>query len=183
MGKSNQSNSVPGILAGHRDLINGLLDINGENAAANEVRDSDISSLLGSQNKCIFGVTRTGALALVATTFAAVAFDTEEYDPDGCFNFTNSRFIAPLSGYYQFHGNIYASSITPTRLIPGLYVNGIQAKLGADVGASIQGAHVSSILKLDQGDYVQLEYFSSTAGGNLSGGTGTYLNGHMLASY
>jgi hypothetical protein len=59
-----------------------------------------------------------------SVTFTKIAFDTENFDTDSCFNTTNNRFTPTKAGYYQVNASILSSSNAMTRTLLRLYKNG-----------------------------------------------------------
>jgi hypothetical protein len=81
---------------------------------------------------------------------------------------TNSRFTAPVAGYYMFLGSAYfASSTNMTTAKLALYLNGSAQAYGpfpsGNIAATDALATVSNMMQLAAGDYVEL--YAVTAGG------------------
>ncbi|MDX9856100.1 MAG: hypothetical protein RBS86_04795, partial [Candidatus Moranbacteria bacterium] len=65
----------------------------------------------------------TSSQSIPNSTWTKIALDSKKYDPENCFDLTNNRFIAPVSGYYSFKCSAGFSTYTG-RILLGLYKNG-----------------------------------------------------------
>lgn len=130
-----------------------------------------------------FSVYRSAAKAAVATTETKVEFDAELFDTNNNFDTTNFRYTAPVSGYYQFDWGFGVSVITPSRLFATLYKNNSPIHRGADAAASVQGVNGSCLVQATAGDYFEIFYYSSTAGGTYASSTykDTHFTGFLVS--
>jgi hypothetical protein len=72
-------------------------------------------------------------------SYTKALYPTEEFDTDGCYDTTNSRFTPNVAGYYQINaGNGFVSNLTGTRWIL-LYKNGSELLTFQRIGASGTG--------------------------------------------
>jgi hypothetical protein len=99
----------------------------------------------------------------VAFTTANVAqkipLDSIIFDTSGAYNVANTRFQAPVAGYYQVEGAAWiniGSTAGMGQIL--LYVNGASSTCTAGVYGSSTGVipSVSDVIKLNAGDYVEL---------------------------
>lgn len=107
-----------------------------------------------------------------------VTLNLERYDVGS--NFNNSRFVAPVTGFYTFSGGINMASVTPTRMFLSLQKNGVELMRGADIAASCQGTNLTATLQLAAGDYVELWLYVNIAGGSYNGNF-SYFEGTLIA--
>lgn len=145
----------------------------------------DKSLLTTDSNPYKFSVYRNAAKAAVATTETKVEFDTELYDTNSNFDSTtNFRYTAPVSGFYHFDWGFGVSVITPSRLFATLYKNNSPIQRSTDVAAaSVQGVSGSCLVQATAGDYFEIFYYSSTAGGTYASSTykDTHFTGFLVS--
>jgi len=118
--------------------------------------------------KVPYTFTNTGS----SVTNQVVAFGTDIYDD---FSVTGAnRFVAASAGYYMFFidGTVNGSNIA--NIILSVRVNNVdvyQAKKSEERIASIiyTNHHLNLMVKLNQGDFVELVITSNTSGDNVSG--------------
>lgn len=110
-------------------------------------------------NKC--RARQTVVQSIASRTWVKLQLNTEDFDVANEFdNDTNYRYTATVAGYYQVNGSyILASSATSCLVRCGIYKNGTLYAVGP--GYKIlsrlgSGAHVSDIVYLAVGDYVEL---------------------------
>lgn len=138
----------------------------------------------GPANPYKFSVYRNAAKAAVATTETKVEFDTELYDTNSNFDSTtNFRYTAPVSGFYHFDWGFGVSVITPSRLFATLYKNNSPIQRSTDVASSVQGVSGSCLVQATAGDYFEIFYYSSTAGGTYASSTykDTHFSGFLVS--
>lgn len=161
--------------------------INVKNAAGGDVLVTlqNFINALGaaSSNPYKFSVYRAAAMNS-SSSFAKVVFDTELYDTSGNFDTANSRFIAPVDGFYHFSalaGNTAAGS---TPIQTKLYKNGSEAKDGSYAGnGTANGAysHASGDIQLAAGEYVEV-WFVGGSGSVVGVDASTcYFDGHLIS--
>ena len=110
------------------------------------------------------------AVALSSTTLTRIPFSSLQGPLASCLT-SQSLFVAPRSGIYQFDGNvsIWSNWSTEINAYILLVVNGLPAwmlsQMAAGPGGSfLTGAQLSQIVYLDEGDYVSLEASSPSGG-------------------
>lgn len=124
---------------------------------------------------------------LVSDTATLVALDTEDYDTGNDFNTTTSKFVVPVTGWYDIKGSVYfKNTVANKQYITYVYVDGSTAIIG--VGhtglADTKSILACDTLYLTAGQEVQL-YAKSVAGvdtvdiSNYFGAT--YLSIHLLS--
>ena len=130
-----------------------------------------ISSVAGT---CSFTADMGSAQNISQNTWTKLPFNTEETDPDNCFNTTTYEFTAPANGQYFFHGKCQINSLTSNAdlIYFRIYVN--DAQPSGDATESVTGGYatsahnrqfitVSGVLNLSANDEVSL-YAYTTAG-------------------
>lgn len=109
------------------------------------------------------------AQSIPVTTWTKVLLQVENYDVGE--NFTNSKFTAPVNGYYQIFGSVEITGIANAKQIfVGIAKNGVTGSL-ACIDTSINGSGASArlignpctILKLIEGDYIELYVYQTDA--------------------
>lgn len=97
---------------------------------------------------------------LTDNAYTKVLLNTEVYDTGSNFDIANSRFVAPVTGYYQVNANVnYINPIANKRYGSVIYVNGASAKfsavsIGSDTGVIY--SPVSALLYVEAGQYIEL---------------------------
>lgn len=167
-------------------------DYNGNITDANIATGAAIAgskiSLVSIANPYKFSVYRNAALTST-TSFAVVQFDTKVFDTGTNVDIVThkGRFTAPVAGFYHFSSSV--GSTTSTNVIEGigLYVNGVQKKLGtmgdpSQVVSSGFKCHVSGILQLAATDYVEV-YFIAGSGSTIEvGQANCWFDGHFVSA-
>jgi len=124
---------------------------------------------------------------LTDATNVKVLLDTEIYDIGADFDTANSRFTAPVSGYYLVSGAVGFSGVIADKTYQTLvYVNGIEVSY-AMVHSSHTGSlrvQFSDIVYVSAGQYIEL-YARANAGAStvdlIAALASTYLNIHLLS--
>ena len=166
--------------------------------ASNSVVAAKIESGAVTQAKLGTNVVGNGpafrAVIAAQQTYAAGTNDNkitlvEDFDTNN--NFSNSRFTAPIAGYYLFTGSAGVAIQSGTTAFTShsiIYKNGSRFALGAfsafNAGALFISP-VSSIFYMVPGDYVELYVFqSSNVNGSylINDSTYTYLTGCLIRS-
>ena len=124
---------------------------------------------------------------LSSGVWTKVTLDTEEWDTNN--NFASSTFTPTVAGYYQINGcfSIEPSTGTQTRILPGIYKNGTEYKLGGDlvVAAGIRNNGIVSSVVYCNGTTDYIELWAYVLGGTpiLRGtSSATWFNGCFLRS-
>ena len=130
---------------------------------------------------------RNGGQNISDGTATKVQLNAESYDVLGEFDSTtNNRFTATVAGYYQVNGQVvYPGPDANTRIRAMIYKNGaeVAANLNTLAYSTDCGVHVSDIVSLAIGDY--LELYTQVDGSGTEAITGaataTYMSIHKLA--
>lgn len=104
--------------------------------------------------------------SVTSGTNVKIAFNTEEFDTNGCYdNTTNYRFTPIVAGYYQVDGVLSCRNATSiTRFNIQLWKNGAIFKWGGDIVGTGYKVNVSALVYLNGStDYIEL-YGAVTAG-------------------
>jgi hypothetical protein len=120
-------------------------------------------------------------------TSTKVLLSTESYDIGGDFDTANSRFIAPVSGYYLVSGRVGWSSLTADkRASAEIWVNGGLASQSWQCNGAIviTRIDVTDVLYIESGQSVEL-YAKQITGTNtpdiLGESSSTFLSIHLLS--
>lgn len=129
----------------------------------NPLKQTSPISAVGMQNPYKFSVYRSAAFTPGSSAaFVKIPFDTEIFDTNN--NFSSGTYTAPVAGYYQFNAGYGTLGVAGTFLIIALYINGVEfdrgvQQSGAQVGTSV----LSTLVKLNASDTVDVYVFNSTA--------------------
>ena len=97
---------------------------------------------------------------------------------------TNGRYVVPMTGFWQVNGDVEGQ--TPgaaTDVVLSIWVNGNERSRGdrqRDPGGNILGLGVSDLLRLNQGDWVELWMYSNPSFGIQAGVQSNRLALHMV---
>jgi len=125
---------------------------------------------------------------LVDQAYTKVLLNAENYDVSADFDTANSRFVAPVTGYYQVNALVswVSSSVIADKTYMSLiYVNGAEYSRAYNHSslASILGCPISDVVYAQAGQYIEL-YARHVAGANtpdvLGGSNYTYMSVHKL---
>lgn len=109
---------------------------------------------------------------LAIVSGAKARFNAEVYDTNSNFDSaTNYRYVAPVSGYYEFSSNVNLAFVGANYAQLQLMKNGaafIQGGFGYYSGAGSWSANCTAPIFLNAGDYVEVSY--QGANGTLQGG-------------
>lgn len=172
-----------GMVQTHTASITRLVQA-GTDVLGNPIKTPSPTAAVNIDNPYKFSVYRNAAKAAVATTETKVEFDTELYDTNSNFDSTtNFRYTAPVSGFYHFDWGFGVSVITPSRLFATLYKNNSPIQRSTDVASSVQGVSGSCLVQATAGDYFEIFYYSSTAGGTYASSTykDTHFTGFLVS--
>ena len=146
-----------------------------------------ISSVAGT---CSFTADMGSAQNISQNTWTKLPFNTEETDPDNCFNTTTYEFTAPANGQYFFHGKCQINSLTSNAdlIYFRIYVN--DAQPSGDATESVTGGYATSghneqfitlsgVLNLSASQRVSL-YVYTTAGSRTIPAKSTCFSGFRL---
>jgi hypothetical protein len=132
-----------------------------------------------SGNMPAFSAYQASSQTISSGTWTKVTFGTEEFDTNS--NFASSRLTPTVAGYYQLNASI-AVGTSFTAIIPAIYKNGSQYKVGNRGNAATQlNSNVSSLVFLNGStDYVEI-YVNIGIGQNTNSDSDqTYFNGSMV---
>lgn len=89
-----------------------------------------------------------------------ILLDTENFDTGSDFDTANSRFVAPVTGYYQVSGNVRFSNLTDGRVaLTMIYVNGSEWSAARTYNAVTDGdpgAFICDIVFATAGQHIEL---------------------------
>ena len=93
-------------------------------------------------------------------SYTKVLLNAEDFDIGGNFDTTNSRFVAPVNGYYQINGYVgFTEVIANKRYASVIYVNGASARFASMSNGSDTGnLYISNsvLAYVAAGQYVEL---------------------------
>lgn len=107
---------------------------------------------------------RNTAFSFNSGAYTVVPIDTVQYDTDGALDVTtNHRWTAPVAGYYQVEANVWFGTSSGNTGLVAVLLNGNTSAPVArgDYSTTVGGSVVSTVLKLNAGDYLQLGVYSS----------------------
>ena len=120
-----------------------------------------------------FHCSMSGTQAISATTFTKIAFDTELYDTNNCYNTSTYRFTPNVAGYYQLNFSIYSQTGNQV-FITRTYKNGTDFTENSRLAGSGTAPTIpGSVLVYCNGttDYIELYGYgggATTIGSNAS---------------
>ena len=148
-------------------------------------------------NQPAFNATRNGASAIQMASNSGldVIFTSEDFDNGNCYNNSNGRFTAPVSGKYFFGIQFYTGfSVTAVRVMHANWTKNGSIHASADLFGGISNAggthyhptvNAQIMMSLSANDYVtfRLGNISVSGSGNtyLYGSKGTRFFGHLVA--
>ena len=112
-------------------------------------------------DKCARAYLGTNQLNIADLTWTKVLLDTETYDPGGNFSTINSRFYAPVSGYYQVNGSVqWGMVVADKRYCAAIAVNGASVAVGDSISSGVWlsnlNCSLSDIIYVAAGNYIEL---------------------------
>lgn len=149
--------------------------------AARSGVNSDITSLTGLIAPA-FSAYASSVTSLIQSAYTKIAFQTEEFDTNSCYDTANYRFTPSVAGYYQVNGG-YGVSTTATSLILTLYKNGSPNKnLNYNYSAASSAAYGAASVYLNgTTDYIELYAYQIAATQNTTTGVeSTYFQAVMV---
>ena len=129
-------------------------------------------SSVGGANTPIFSAYKASdQTSLAANQYNKVTFTTEEFDPDGVYDASNSKFVAPSAGKYFFSTlmRVFPSSGV-VGMSPGFYKNGSLVRYNRQYNEDSQSAEHQIILDLAQNDYIEVYIYVHTYTSTVAGG-------------
>lgn len=141
-----------------------LISHKADNASHNDIREQ-INSL--APQSCKVG--KTTNQSIPSSILTILSFDTEIFDVDNMFdkNISNTRIICKAAGVYAVYGNVVFAANTTQIRVAEIAVNGVSVAFAnspppsAGNGTSIV---ISSLVKLNINDYVELKAFQPSGG-------------------
>jgi len=139
---------------------------------------SDVSNATTAFNNLRTGFTNmaaalVGTQALSAAAFTPIIFDTAVYDSQSEYSTSTGIFTAKNSGTYFVSAGLYIGGVgAGTNEVVSVFVNGAEQTRLFQIYIATSGTAMiggSSILQLNAGDQVQINGFSSVAGGSVGG--------------
>lgn len=112
--------------------------------------------------------------------WTVVPYNAEVFDNNGDFNTSNSRFVAPVTGRYQFNTNVSAYNIdtsqNATQLVIALMRNGSEIVRLYQSGQytstnSDRNRSGAAVISMAANDYVEVRVYSADTSWQLSAGT------------
>ncbi len=121
-------------------------------------------------------VVATVATSLTANTAGLIKFNDatncKEFDTNNGFDFVNSKYVAPVAGYYEITGKVGFTTADYNRV--HLYKNGNILSIGSDTLSN--HAVANNVVYLNAGDTIQMYGFSNVANTTHTGSVSTYLS-------
>lgn len=117
---------------------------------------------------------RNAAQAILSGAARKVLLDTENFDVGGDFDLANSRFVAPVTGYYEISGSVQYLNLDAAgqQGLCYIYVNGVLAAGNSGYVGAANGDPTASITTLEfvnAGEFIELytQHDSATASESL----------------
>lgn len=160
------------------------------NKIASQMSNIAINIFSDQKNYASSAYLTSDSAVLVNAVYTKLSGFTKQFDPENLIDLTNSKWVAPVSGYYQINCNItFINALNPTQLTIAIYKNGVIYHVAYDHTAMTNGAavNISSILYLEKGDYIEFYGRKSNASATscvFQGNSAvTYFNIAKLNSY
>jgi hypothetical protein len=127
---------------------------------------------------------------ITSNVWTKVPINTEGFDTNSNFDTGTYRFTPTVAGYYSFTGSVFTQGSTNvTRLLLGIYKNGVEAQggiIGDLRGGTVTNSGVNGSVLLNMNgttDYAEFYlYESGTVCAYLGGSPYTYFQGHLARS-
>jgi hypothetical protein len=116
---------------------------------------------------------RGAAFTPPQNTFVKVPLDTVDFDPSGCINLANGRYVCPVAGIYDVAATLssrMSGTGQYTLFTVAIYKNGVQISQNT-AEPSLQswgGASLSDKVQCIAGDYLELWMYNAQASAALS---------------
>lgn len=121
---------------------------------------------------------------VVVTTPVKVVLGAEEFDTNNNFDIVNSRYVVPVSGFYDISASCSVDAAANGGTITFIYKNGSQlyANQAQNNGAGVRtiGGVISKITQFTAGDQVEMWVQNNAAPWTLDTGLQTYLAGYLV---
>lgn len=176
--------NATGVTATEFDSLDGIT------ATASELNITDngqtTEKVLNVQCKCRVYL-NAAQLNITNSTATKVLLDTENYDVGSDFDTANSRFVAPVDGYYLVAAQVgYTGFAADSRCSTEIYVNGSRYSFGWESNglATTVRNHFSDIVYCGAGQYIEL-YTTQITGASttdlISASESTFMAIHLLS--
>ena len=128
-----------------------------------------------------FSAYQSVAQTLSSGVITVINFQTEEFDTDGAYNTSTSRFQPAVAGYYQINANVAVAS-SPSGVNARILKNGTLWKAGGNAsGNYAYSSGVSSIVHLNgTTDFVEIAAIFSVGQNTEALSASTWFNGAFL---
>lgn len=131
-----------------------------------------------------------GAQSISSGAHRKVLLDAESFDTGADFDTVNSRFVAPMTGYYQVNANVRINNLDAAGnvMLVAIYVNGsVYSMSRGYTGATNNdpAATVSDLVFVSSGQYIELyaQHDSATASEALvTGATETFMSIYFVGT-
>jgi hypothetical protein len=130
-------------------------------------------------NQPCFYAYRSGSNPTHGAGWSIMSFNSELFDSGGNYNTSNYRFVAPVTGNYQFNTtlNVYNVDVSQnaTQFVISLYKNGVeQTRLyqGAQYTTASQDRNRSgsAVMRMNANDYAEIRVYSADTNYQMSAG-------------
>lgn len=124
---------------------------------------------------------------LADSSFTKVLLDAESFDIGSDFDTTNSRFVAPVTGYYDVYGTVgFKNTIDGARLGAFIYANETRYSSGAcNIGSTkFIEQPVADLVYVESGQYIELYAYVNAGAATIdlqNEETATYLSIRLVA--
>lgn len=120
------------------------------------------------------------------TTLSKISLDTENFDLGSDFDTGNSRFVAPVTGYYHIDAGAGTASVGDgVNFELYIYVNGAEYLKSTNYGTTAGGSpstNASTVAYVEAGQYIELYRDASTTITGAVGSSATYLSIYFIGA-
>lgn len=106
---------------------------------------------------------RNASFTTSAATFVKIPIDTASFDPGSNLQLANSRYVCPVTGYYQVNGEVAVTPGASDTLLVAIYKNGARITTGSGEAGVQTVASVADVVQCNAGDYLELWAVSTDA--------------------
>ena len=75
---------------------------------------------------------------------------------------------------------ISIAAVTPTRMFPSFYKNGVELMRGTDIASSSQGTSLSAQFQLAANDYIEAYFYCNLSGGTYNNSF-SFFDGYLIS--
>jgi hypothetical protein len=128
-----------------------------------------------------FSAYQSVAVSFSPVVLTKVLFQTEEFDTDGAYDTSTSRFSPTVPGYYSITAAMGFPASAALQLM--VYKNGAENKRGTDSASSMLGANVACLIFLNGfSDYLEIygRQSSASAMNSVANADQTYFQGVLV---